>query len=221
MRIPREIRFGEYYTHANGLWTLAGLELSDAKYKQNLVEVPGRVAPLDLSTALTDGEPTYGSRTLKATFESSEGSRLAREARISQMTNALDGYRMNIVLPDDPDHYLSGRLQVERLYNDEAHASVRVTATCDPWLYAKDETVVTLQATDVEQTAILTNQGRLGVVPLLNITQGDVRLKFGTSSWALSPGSYALPDMFLKYGEHTLAYSGTGALTLTYREAVL
>lgn len=221
MRTPREIRFGEYYTHASGLWTLTGLELSAAKSEQNLVEVPGRSAPLDLSTALTDGEPTYGSRTLKATFESSEGSRLAREARINQMTNALDGYRMNIVLPDDLDHYLSGRVHVERLYNDEAHASVRVTATCDPWRYAKNETVVTLQATNVEQTAILTNQGRLGVVPLLNITQGDALLAFGGASWALSPGSYALPDLYLKYGEHSLTYSGAGVLTLTYREAVL
>lgn len=221
MKTPREIRFGEYYTHANGLWTLSGLELSDAKYKQNMVEVPGRSAPLDLSTALTDGEPTYGTRTLKATFESSEGSRLAREARISQMANALDGYRMNIVLPDDLDHYLSGRVHVERLYNDEAHASVRVTATCDPWRYAKDETVVTLQATEVEQTALLTNQGRLGVVPVVNITGGDVHLTFGGASWALSPGSYALPDLYLKYGEHSLAYSGAGVLTMTYREAVL
>lgn len=221
MRTPREIRFGEYYTHANGLWTLTALELSGAKYKQTLVEVPGREAPLDLSTALTDGEPTYGARAFKATFESSEGSRLERETRISQMTNALDGYRMNIVLPDDPDHYLTGRLQVERLYNDEAHASVRVTATCDPWKYAKDETTVTLRATSVEQTATLTNQGRLGVVPLLNVTQGDVLLNFGTASWALSPGSYALPDLYLKYGEHTLTYSGAGVLILTYREAVL
>lgn len=221
MRTPREIRFGEYYTHASGLWTLAGLELTDAKYEENMVTVPGRSAPLDLSAALTDGDPTYGTRTLKATFESSEGSRLARESRISQVVNMLDGYRMNIVLPDDPEHYLTGRVHVERLYNDEAHASIRVTATCDPWRYAKDETVVTLQATAVEQTATLTNWGRLGVVPLLNITQGDVLLTFGTASWALGVGSYALPDLYLKYGEHPLTYSGAGVLTLTYREAVL
>lgn len=221
MRTPREILFGEYHTHADGLWTLTGLELGDAQYKQNMVEVPGRSAPLDLSTALTDGEPTYGNRTLTATFESSEGDRLAREARISQMTNALDGYRMNIELPDDKEHYLAGRVRVERVYNDEAHASVRVTAVCDPWRYAKEETVVVLQATDVEQTAILTNQGRLGVVPLLVITEGDVLLTFGTFSWALGAGSYALPDIYLKYGEYPLKYSGSGVLTLTYREAIL
>lgn len=221
MRTPREVLFGEYHTHADGLWTLTKLELAAAQYKQNMVEVPGRSAPLDLSTSLTDGEPTYSTRNLVVTLESSEGSRLAREARISQMTNALDGYRLNIVLPDDAEHYLSGRVHVERLYNDEAHASVRVTAVCDPWRYAKDETVVVLEATEAEQTAVLTNQGRLGVVPLLVVTEGDVLITFGAFSWALGAGSYALPDLYLKYGEHPVKFSGSGVLTLTYREAIL
>ena len=221
MRTPRELILGEYHTHADGLWTLTELMLGDPVHKQNFIEVPGRAAPLDLSTALTDGEPTYGSRALEATFESSEGSRLAREARISQITNALDGYRMNIVLPDDPSHYLTGRVRIERIYNDEAHASIKIIATCDPWRYANEEIKITLQASEEVQTATLTNLGRLGLIPLLEISQGDVLLTFGSFSWALGPGSYALPDFYLKYGEYPITFSGTGVLTLTYREAVL
>lgn len=221
MRKPREMIFGSYYTHATGLWTLTAWEFGAAVYKQNLVEVPGRSEPLDLSTALTDGEPTYSSRTLTAAFESSEGNRLAREARISQMVNALDGYRMNIELPDDPEHYLSGRVSVKRLYNDEAHASVQVTAVCDPWKYSKVETVVNLQAATGEQQALLINRGRRGVVPLLEVSEGDVLLVYGAASWALSAGTYALPDIYLTYGEHAITYSGTGKLTFTYREAIL
>lgn len=221
MRTAREIRFGEYYTHATGRWTLTKWEFSAATYKQNLVEVPGRSEPLDLSTALTDGEPTYTSRVLTATFESSEDNRLAREARINQMVNALDGYRMNIVLPDDDGHYITGRVSVIRLYNDEAHASVQVTAVCDPWRYANNETVVNLQATETPQEATLVNLGRRGVVPLLEITSGEVLLVYGTSSWALGVGTYALPDIYLTYGAHLITYSGTGAFKFTYREAVL
>lgn len=221
MRTPRGMTFGSYLTHTDGRWTLTKWELSAAVYKQNLVEVPGRSELLDLSTSLTDGEPTYGSRTLTATFESSEGNRLAREDRISQMINALDGYRMNIILPDDADHYLVGRVSVKRLYNDEAHASVQVTATCEPWKYAKDETVVALQATAEEQTATLINRGRLGVVPLLTITEGEVLLRYGSASWALQAGTYALPDIYLLYGEHAIAFSGSAVFNFTYREAVL
>lgn len=221
MRTPRNMTLGSYNTHADGLWTLSSWDLSPAVYKSNLVEVPGRSEPLDLSTALTDGEPTYSSRTLTALFESSEGTRMAREDRISQMVNALDGYRMNIILPDDADHYVTGRVSVAKLYNDEAHASVQVTAVCDPWKYSQTETEVILQATAEEQQAVLANLGRKGLVPLLEITGGDVLLVYGAASWALGVGTYALPDIYLTYGEHSLTYSGTGVLKFTYREAIL
>lgn len=221
MRTPRSIVLGDYDTHADGLWTLTGWELSPAVHDENIVKVPGSSKPLDLGTALTDGEPTYSPRTLTATFESSEGQRLAREDRIDAMINRLDGYRLEIVLPDDRSRYLDGRVSVAKLYNDPAHASIKVTATCDPWRYSKEETRVNLQAIEAEQTATLLNQGRLVVVPQLVVTGGPVNLAYGTASWSLSDGLYILPDLALKPGAHVLKYSGTGALQLTYREARL
>ena len=220
----RKMIFGTYDTDTNGLWTLTEWELEPAQPITNLVEVPGRIkGPLDLSTVLTDGEPRFGSRTLVAVFESSEGDRLARKARIDTMVNWLTGWRMNIVLPDDPEHYLVGRVMVEELYNDLAHASVQVTAECEPWLYKSTETVVTLTAATAEKTATLSNPGRMTVVPLLEITgtSASVLIKFGTASWTLGPGTYQLPDLVLPQGDHLLTYSGTGSVKLTYREAVL
>ena len=80
-----------------------------------------------------------------------------------------------------------------------------------------------MTATEEEQTATLTNAGRRAVVPLLTITGegASVLLAFGTASWALGAGTYALPDLRLVQGDATLTYSGTGTATLTYREAVL
>jgi hypothetical protein len=221
----RTIRLGDYDTAADGLWTLTGWKFPEPEVEQNLVNVPGRaLGPLDLSTALTDGQPVYGARPLTITLESSEGDRLAREARISAMVNRLHGQRVNFVLPDHPLHYGTGRLQVETLYNDMAHASVQVTGTCEPWLYAKDETVVQLQATTAAQTARLRNAGAMPVVPLVEITAAagaTVLLVFGTYSWALGPGTYKLPDLALLPGDHVITYSGAGTATITYREAVL
>ena len=222
--MARRMVFVSYDTDINGLWTLTEWSLSPAPVITNVVDVPGRVkGPLDLSTVLTDGEPRFGPRTLVAVFESSEGNRLERKARIDTMINWLTGWRMNIVLPDDPERYLVGRLSVEELYNDLAHASVQVTAECEPWFYAKAETVVSLTAETTEKTATLINLGRMTVVPLLEITGEDasVLIKFGAASWALGPGTYQLPDLVLSQGEHLLTYSGTGSVKLTYREAVL
>ena len=219
----RTIIFGSYDTAATGQWLLTGWEFSPAEYKSEFVPVPGRDGDLDLSTSLTDGVPKYGNRVLTATFESSEGTRLEREARINTMINWLDGWKMNITLPDDDAHYITGRVHVAREYNDMAHCAVRVEAVCEPWRYNVNETIHVLTAAETTQTAMLSNAGRRTVVPLLSITGegASIELSFGGANWALSAGMYQLPDMVLNQGGAPLTYKGTGTLTVSYREAVL
>ena len=221
----RKIIIGTYDTDFDGLWTLTGWALSKATAQENYATVPGHNGPLDLSTVLTDGEPYYGSREFEAILESSEGTRLEREARIEKMINKLDGWRLNIILPDDPLHYISGRVRVERLYNDLAHGSVQVSATVDPWRYNKSETVVGLNATEEEQTAVLINNGRRSVVPRITVNNGTVTIIYSTGTeektWALGPGEDLLADIYLKSGAVPVRYSGTGQIIFTYREAVL
>ena len=220
--VKRGILFGTYDTVLHGKWTLTEWELSDPAMVTNYVEVPGRrKGPLDLSTALTDGDPVYGSRTLTATFESSEDSRLEREDRINIMRNWLDGWRMDIVLPDDELHYLSGRVSVKRLYNDLAHASVQVTAVCEPWRYNKEETRVVRVGAETGQPWWVAIRGRVVVLAVMVVTNAEVLLAVDGYSWALSAGAYELPDMLVPTGGKTVTYSGAGTLTFTYREAVL
>lgn len=217
----RKIIIGTYDTALTGLWTLREWSLSPAELVEEYAKVPGHSGPLDLSTVLTDGEPYYGSRNFTAILESSEGTRLERKARIDQMVNWLDGWKQNIILPDDSLHYIVGRVRVTELYNDPAHASVQVTAVCEPWRYNNTETVVGITATATEQTVALINNGRLPVAPTLTVAGGTVNLAFGGSSWALGAGVYILPDIYLRGGSYPLRYSGTGTVLFTYREAVL
>ena len=219
----RKLILGSYDTHLNGPWTLAAWSLSPEEYQANYVEVPGRNGALDLSTALTDGEPRYNSRTLEARLERSDGTRLEREAAIETMINWLDGWKMDIRLPDDELHYITGRVHVAKEYNDPAHAAVIVTATVDPWRYNLNETAVHLTAAAEEKTALLTNQGRRTVVPVLEITgaSAQVMLTFGTASWSLGAGTYQLPDLVVRQGGAEIKYKGSGELFFRYREAVL
>lgn len=219
----RKLILGTYDTHLLGPWTLSSWSLSAPEYQSNFVDVPGRDGPLDLSTALTDGEPRYGSRTLTATLERSDGTRLGRENAINAMINVLDGWRMDIRLPDDDAHYITGRVHVAREYNDLAHAAVTVTAICDPWRYNDYDTVVSLTAGAETQTGRLVNKGRRAVVPKVQVSGegASVLLSFGAASWALSAGTYQLPDLVVSQGGIFVDYSGAGELTFTYREAVL
>ena len=57
----RTLILGEYNTAAHGLWTLNSWTLEEPELLTNMQPVPGRIkGPLDLSTALTDGRPSYG-----------------------------------------------------------------------------------------------------------------------------------------------------------------
>lgn len=216
----RKILIGEYDTAAQG-WTLTGWKLSDAEQKTKYIEKVNGDGSWDMSTALTDGIPKYKDRTLTATFECSEGDRLEREETISYMINLLDGMRWVIYLPDDEHHYIVGRVHVVREYNDLAHAAVTLTAVCEPWRYANTETIVTLTAATTKKTATLYNRGKRAVVPILKVTGTSVLLEYGTASQALSAGTFQWPDLLLTAGTHTLTYSGTGSVVISYREAVL
>jgi hypothetical protein len=44
---------------------------------------------------------------------------------------------------------------------------------------------------------------------------------FGSASWVLGAGVYQLPDLVVSQGGISVEYSGSGALSFTYREAVL
>lgn len=223
MRKKRTLILGTYNTARDGLWTLTKLELSDPDYQSKFQEVPGRDGPLDMSTALTDGEPRYGSRTLTATLETSEGTRLERQARIGKMINALDGWRKDIRHPDYPMHYLTGRIQIKMDYNDVAHAAVTVTAICDPWLYSLVERKYTITAKSADQVLALTNSGRKTVVPQVTVTgvNASFLIKHGGRSLAMGEGTYTLPDLLLGPGDTLITYSGSGTAQISYREAVL
>lgn len=218
----RSMTFGNYVTAACG-WTLASWSFQTAKQKTYFVDKTGGNGAWDLSTALTDGQPIYYDRTLTVCLESSEGTRFSRKAEIRRMVAELDGQWLTIVLPDDPDYYIMGRVSVQVDYNDLVHAAATITAICDPWLYKQSETIYYLTASTDKQTAEIINGGRLAVVPVLTVSGSgaSVLLEYDGSSQSMSAGTYQWPELFLTTGSHVLTYSGSGTLTITYREAVL
>lgn len=216
----RTILFGSYDTAGHG-WTLTSWKLSDPEQKTKYVDKTGGDGAWDWSTVMTDGLPRYKDRSLTATLECSEGDRAYREGLISVLVNQLDGLEWEITLPDHTAYYLVGRLHVAVNYSDLAHASVTITGTCRPWFYEKKQTVVTLPPVTTEHTYNLTNSGRLALVPTLNLSEGTFRLRYSGASVELSAGTYEWPVLLLTPGKHTIAYQGTGTLTITYREAVL
>lgn len=224
----RTIKIGSYDTAEHG-WTLGLWSLTKPEQKTKYVEKSGGDGSWDLSTSQTEGIPRYKNRTLRASLECSVGTREDRETLLNEMVNTLDGFEWQIVLPDRPEHYLLGRVQVAVDYSDLAHAAVTITAVVEPWFYSQRESVVELAAPITASTDAATfylwNRGRKVVVPTLNV-KGQASLSFNGASTSLSAGSYKWPDLQLLPGENALRYLGSmngvdESLTLTYREAVL
>lgn len=218
----RRIIIGDYNTAENG-WTLSAWTFSPAQYKEHLVDKAGGDGAWDMSTVLTDGIPRYQTRMLTATLERSDGDRASREVEIRDMINTLDGLQWNIILPDDTDHYIVGRVNVARNYSDLAHAAVTVTAVCEPWKYSQYNTEREITVTSDARTHYIFNNGRKAVVPTIEVvgTGASVLVVYKTASRSLSPGKYQIPDLLLTPGGHEIKVSGSGLLRLTYREAVL
>lgn len=223
----RKIIFGTYDTSTDG-WTLAEWTLSPPEQKTNFVDKPGGHGSWDLSTVLTDGIPVYRDRTLTARLELSAGDRAARETIIRAMVNTLDGMNMNITLPDDDAHYITGRVHVAREYNNMAHAAVTVTATCNPWKYAATEKKHSagFDSPNSYVSRTYTNTGRLPVVPNIKLSDRNgvaayANIAFGDIVYNITSGTYIFPDIVFMPGDNVLKYKGVGTLLLTYREAVL
>lgn len=223
----RQLILNGYKTAEDGLFTLASCKITKASQVQTFVSVPGRFAPLDLSTTLTDGQPYYGNASLAAVLESSEGTREERQTRIDELVNLLDGYQVQIIHPDHPASYMVGRVQVTTEYNDLVHCRVKVAAVCEAWSYNAEETVVTAEANTTPQTVLLPNRGRLGVTPLIKVT-GEVVIVYDDNSVTLSAGTYTLPWLHIRAAGGPASpnslvaeVSGNGTINFTYREAVL
>lgn len=211
---------GGYDTAAHG-WTLAACKLGDPEQKTEYTEKPGGDGAWDISTVLTGGIPRYKNRPLNITLECSEGTRDDREDLINELVNSLDGLENKIVLPDRPEHYLYGRLHIAVDRSTLAHAIVNITGTMEPWYYKERETIVEIDATEYPQEHWLENNGRRAVVPVLS-TDGSIQVTYKGVAANLDAGNaYQWPALLLTPGLHTIDVSGTGRLTVTYREAVL
>lgn len=215
----RYIQIGDFVSSVFG-FTLHSFSLSPAVYRSVRETIPGMDGDVDCSELLT-GNVQYNSRTLTAVLELSEKDRLYRKSVIEHMLNILDGRKLQITLPDDPHLYLIGRVHIEQQYNDMAHAAVKITAICDPFRYAKQETVRVLQNDIIVRGDTIINQGRRAVCPTFTASDACAVTIGSVTHDITEAGTYQFDDIILQSGETEIQHSGSGTLTVSFREGYL
>ena len=172
--MKRFILFDKYNTAYDWGLLLTAKTVTDPAPKTNYQKLDGVSGSLDLSEALT-GEVTYDDRTLTASFSLSDGTKQEREVILRKIVVALHGRKVNIIEPDDPEHYLVGRVSVTGFTNGMSYATFDVEAICEPWRYAVNESerrvTVKKNSTDV----VICNTGAKTICPVITVT-GTVRI---------------------------------------------
>lgn len=197
---------------------LTAKTLTAAEPKTTYVSIDGASGDLDMSEALT-GEPVYNNRTVTASFACTEGTYKDREELLRKIRTALHGRKVQIIEPDDPDHYFLGRVKIKEEKNHAAYMEFTIEANCDPWRYAIQETARTVSASGGIDV-VINNHGDKSLCPVLDVT-GRVVLSFMGKTAELTTGSYKVADLKLARGANVVNVSGTGSVKFAYREALL
>jgi hypothetical protein len=215
----RGIKFGVYHTADDWGLILNAKTINPPAPKYVKISVDGRDGDLNLSRTLT-GDMKYSNREASFTFLVTDGSQEERAELINEIVNLIHGNELQIIEPDDPDHYLLGECSVNSIQNNKAYGSFIVSADCEPYRYAIEEIKRTITASATESSVVLTNSGRKTLIPTVTVT-GTVNLTIGTTKVSLGAGTYKLTSLILRPGSNVVGVSGSGAITFTYREWVI
>lgn len=220
--MERYFILGQFNTFYDWRFILTAKDITPPEPKTNYVDISGMDGSLDLSEALTGGI-TYKDRTISASFWTSEGTYDERTILLRGITAALHGKKLRIVEPDDPGHYFYGRVKIKSVQNILPYATFTIEATCEPWRYANNETVRTVNVSGESKTdIIINNNGMRTVSPVVDIVADEnLEITYDNTTIWLTTGSYRVPDLKLYQGANVVSVLGNGSISFTYREAVL
>ena len=205
-----------------GLLLLADVSIGAAPLKTMYVEVPDADGALDLTTALT-GVPVYGNREIVIPLFAGRqpggyggpADEWQFERVKADLASYCSGRVCKVWLPDDPNHYFRGRLQLGEKtgYNS---GQVTLTLQAEPWRWKNDPTVYTLASPG---TYRLSNEGRR-VNPVINASAA-AELVYEGDTYLLAAGDNVFEDLIFHAGENIVQLSGSADVTFTYQEAHL
>lgn len=205
------------------------------KMNVKYVEVPGLNGSIDLTTSLTS-YPSYSNRTGSWEFIVANGYWKSWAEAYTTIMRRLNTGRKYIILDDDKGFRYTGRVSVNSWKSDKDWSKIvldynvgpfkhELTSTTDKWLWDPFSFVDGIIQPEVNNLSISGNTtikiyGRSEpIVPVITVNSGSnitLILNNGDIHYLVS-GKNVIPGMILNYGENTLAFSGTGNITIDYR----
>lgn len=221
----------EYHSFTDlGLYPKEPPDIPAAEVRTDFIEIPGAHGSIDMTEALT-GFPLYDNR--KGTFRYTVLDRAEWLGRYNGAKNLLHGRECQITLDDEPGGYYHGRVYVDKLKSSKTTGTIEITATLDPFWYAKETTMdgnwfwdTFCFDTDIirdysgftisGETEVTIISTILGGHPMFEVTAAaDMTLSDGTNTYTLPHGERTtLTAINLPRAEEEVTWTVTGSGTL-------
>lgn len=209
------ITFVGYHSYKDLHLLLNSKVIGSPEVKKQKIDIPGADGDMDLTDFF--GEPKYENVQHKFEF-STIRPHAEFLSQYSAVKNAIHGKKGRIILDGDPSFFYTGRCSVSEFTDEKGIGKITVTCDCEPYKYKQEMTVVSKTIIGTE-TITLTN-ARKRAVPTITTT-ADMTISFGGGIWTNRAGTFTIPELELVEGENIVAVTGTGAISFTWREAVL
>ena len=213
----RGTRFGDLHSNKHLHLIQQSVEIGPAPPRLNLVEVPGANGYVDLTEA--QGIISYGPRDIRWTFALYPGDDWA--TRRSEVSNYLNGKRMQAVLDDDRRWYYEGRLEVSEHKTDKLLRQIVVTMKAMPHKRRRQETSLIIPI-NVQPTVVGLSIGEMPVIPLLTSNR-PFSVSWGDFATELAAGTHSVPQLRMS-GNQEIALAtltDAGSVTIVWREGSL
>ena len=188
-------------------------EIGNPTPQSYLVEVPGRNGLVNLTKGLT-GNVVYNNRTLKFQYLTSGTYEEVEE--IIDFFNSLHGETLKVIDDDTSDYYYEGEATVT-VTRKGILTTITLSLNANPFRERLDLTNMTTALTTSDKTLVVNNYGVV-VQPTI-IVDNTAKIIYKGNTYTLSAGTYKISDVELKTGYNSFIVSGSGNLTIQFREA--
>lgn len=220
--MARETTFGTVRSYTDLGLIQQSVVIEPAIPKTNYVNLPGMNGMKDLTEALGVGVK-YEDRKITWTFALYPGADWY--AKMSEVSNAINGKACHITLSDDPTWYYDGRASVTKHTSNRLLKQITVEAICRPYKLKPTETTVSRTDLTTSNKNVVLHIGMMPVIPVITINK-DSFLSWNGLTYDSAPGTFAIPAWTMS-GEQTIrarilsSADMPGSITVTWREGSL
>ena len=210
-----------------GLALLDEVSVGAPEQKTEYIDVPGGNGQLDLSTALTGGQPVFYNREISFSllFLKAVTGRQLTEAGYDTLywdiVNTFHGKICTLAFPWDTTKTFSGRISVGQKSGRTGMWTIPITMDAEPLRQSATETT-TAKSVGTSNTSVSVTNNGMAVVPTLTSTRATTITYNGGQTYSLTANTATVvPGLILAHGSNTFtakATGGTATLTIKYRE---